>query len=137
MTPTLAEILHGNFVSLSTPATPDMAGEFMATRIGAIALLNLLASQEAERGSSAVMFESRSIRALLAEAKDYVVDIPPAPADPLPAPAAIDADNAALRRALIRLHEAVDLNGDAALETRILRLYRRMAEGRRLIYPTT
>ena len=133
MTPTLAEILRGNFMSLAIPATPDMAGEFMTTRVGVIALLNLLGAQEAERGTAGAGRENEAITTLLASAADYAIQVPADIDDP--APAAIDAHNAALRRALITLHEAVEARRDAALDTRILALYATMAEGRKLVLP--
>ena len=133
MTPTLPEILRGNFMSLAIPATPDMAGQFMTARVSVIALLNLLAAQEAERGTAGAVLENRLIAELLAGVPAYPIAAP-APTDD-PAPAAIDAHNAALRRALIALHEAVEARGDAALEARILALYVAMAEGRKLILP--
>lgn len=133
MTPTLPEILHGNFMSLAMPATPDMAGEFMATRIGAIALMNALAAQEAERGSGVTVVENRAITAVLVNASGYAIDLPPEGDDP--SPAAIDAHNAALRRALIDLHEAAETAGDTATDDRILDLYCAMAAGRKLQFP--
>jgi hypothetical protein len=133
MTPTLPEILRGNFMSLALPATPDMAGQFMTARVSVIALLNLLAAQEAERGTAGAVLENRLIAELLAGAPAYAIAAP-APTDD-PAPAAIDAHNATLRRALIALHEAVEARGDAVLEARILALYVAMAEGRELILP--
>lgn len=135
MTPTLAEILHGNFLSLATPATPDMAGEFMATRIGAIALMNALAAQEAERGSGTAVVENRAIAAVLIDASNYAIKLPATDDDP--SPAAIDARNAALRRALIDLHEAAEARNDTATEDRILDLYCTMAAGRILRFPGT
>ena len=133
MTPTLPEILRGNFMSLAIPATPDMAGQFMTARVSVIALLNLLAAQEAERGTAGAVRENRLISDLLGSAPAYAVVVPEPTDDP--SPAAIDAQNAAFRRALIALHEAVEQRGDDALEARILALYAAMAEGRKLILP--
>lgn len=133
MTPTLPEILRGNFMSLAIPATPDMAGDFMTTRVGVIALLNLLAAQEAERGTAAAVRENAAILDLLNSATTYAIDLHTATDDP--DPAAIDARNAALRRALIVLHELVEQRGDTALDARIIALYATMAEGRKLVLP--
>ena len=133
MTPTLPEILRGNFMSLAIPATPDMAGQFMTARVSVIALLNLLAAQEAERGTAGAVRENRLISDLLGSAPAYAVVVPEPTDDP--SPAAIDAQNAALRRALITLHEAVEQRGDDALEAAILALYAAMAEGRKLTLP--
>lgn len=134
MTPTLPEILRGNFMSLATPATADMAGDFMAARIGVIGMLNLLAAQEAERGTAAAVLESRAIADVLASASGYDIAIPAASDDP--SPAAIDAHNAALRRALIALHDAAEQRADHGLDSRILALYVAMAAGRTLALPT-
>ena len=133
MTPTLPEILRGNFMSLAIPATPDMAGQFMTARVSVIALLNLLAAQEAERGTAGAVRENRLISDLLGSAPAYAVVVPEPTDDP--SPAAIDGHNAALRRALITLHEAVEQRGDDATEARILALYAAMAEGRKLTLP--
>jgi hypothetical protein len=133
MTPTLAEILHGNFLALATPATPETSGDFLAARIGVIAMLNMLGAQEAARGTSAAITESREIAALLAAAAGYDIAVPAPTQDLLLT--AIDAHNAAMRRALIALHEAAEARGDADLETRILALYVTMAEGRKLVLP--
>jgi len=133
MTPTLPEILQGNFMALAAPVTPEMAGDFMAARVGVIAMLNLLCAQEAERGTSAAILESRAIAALLVGATGYGIAVP-APVDDL-VPAAIDAHNASMRRSLIALHEAAEDCGDADLDARILALYAAMAEGRKLSLP--
>jgi hypothetical protein len=133
VTPTLPEILRGNFMSLAIPATPDMAGQFIATRVSVIALLNLLAAQEAERGTAGAVLENRLIVDVLDSASAYGIVLP-APNDD-PSPAAIDAYNGALRRALITLHEAVEERGDDAFDTRILALYAAMADGRKLTLP--
>lgn len=135
MTPTLPEILRGNFIALATPATPEMAGDFMGARIGVIGMLNFLAAQEAERGTSAAILENRAIAALLASATGYDITVPAASDDLLPT--ALDSQNAALRRALIALHTAAEDRRDTALDTRILALYIIMAEGRKLVLPSS
>ena len=124
MSPTLPEILRGCFVALATPPTEAQGGPFLQARIGTIALLNFLAAQEAERCPFAEATEEREIAALLddARAAGYWV-------------AAMTHDNAALRRALMDLHEEVEARGDTALDRRILGLYRRMAEARQLDLP--
>ncbi|TPG14574.1 hypothetical protein [Sphingomonas oligophenolica] len=133
MTPTLPEILRGNFMSLAQPQTPDMAGDFMTSRIGVIALLNLLAAQDAERGTAAIVAENAAIESMLQASTTYAV-VCPDPANAI-TPAAIDARNAALRRALIVLHTAVESLGDNDTDRRILALYALMAAGRRLELP--
>ena len=47
----------------------------------------------------------------------------------------LDERNAQLRRLLIALHEAVEAAGDTSLDREILRLYRGMAQARRLDLP--
>ncbi len=130
MTPTLPEILRGNFACLATPAPPEAAGDHLAANVSVIALLNLLGAQEAEQGAAAVLAENAAIEQVLAEdAADYDAS---ALTNDQGSP---DARNAELRRALIRLHETAEARGDRALDRRILRLYRVMAEGRRLVLP--
>lgn len=133
MTPTLPEILRGNFMCLAQPQTADVAGDFMASRIGVIALLNLLAAQEVEHGLAAVMAENAAITTLLENATTYDVSPPHAPG--MITPRVLDAHNAALRRALSALHEVVEARGDDAEDRRILALYIEMAAGRRLELP--
>ena len=50
MTPSLPDILVGNFMCMADPGPPEQQGEFMAGKVGLVALLSLLAAQEAERG---------------------------------------------------------------------------------------
>lgn len=133
MTPTLPEILRGNFLSLAQPATPEMAGDFMTARVGVIALLNLLAAQEAARGMAAVVAENDAIEEILIAATRYAVSCP-RPGD-TKTPAGVDARNAALRSALIALHTAAEARGDDATDRQILALYVTMAAGRRLELP--
>jgi hypothetical protein len=140
MTPTLPEILRGNFTGLMAPSAPETAGDFSVVRVAAIALLNLLAAQEAAQSELAILAENREIARLLAAANQagYPIDIPAPEAGAegeAAGPAARDARNAVLRRALITLHSAVESRGDRALDRRILALYRSMAAGRRLDLP--
>ena len=137
MTPSLPDILVGNFLCMADAPPPESAGEFMAGKVGVVALLSLLAAQEAERGVAARVWENAAIRALLAQAA-------PAYGEPLVATpaedkdltlAALDASNAVLRRSLIALHEAVEIAGDGLLDHAILRLYGQMAHARRLDMP--
>jgi len=133
MTPTLPEILRGNFMSLAQPPTAEMAGDFMTARVGVIALLNLLAAQEAARGMAAVVAENDAIEQILIAAKSDAVSCP-RPGD-IYTPAEFDARNAALRSALIELHAAAEARGDHATDRRILALYVTTAAGRRLELP--
>ena len=127
MTPTLPDILIGQAVALMTPMPPEAGGEYLAGRMGMLAMLAGLAAQEAERGPAARVWENGAIRALLAKA-----GVAPDTADENLAWSALDAANAELRRALIRLHEAAEDRGDRTLQIEILDLYRQMAKARRL-----
>lgn len=134
MTPSLPDILVGNFMCMIDPPPPEQQGEFMAGKVAVVALLSLLAAQEGERGVAARVTENAAIRALLDEASgDYEIEAA-AGTDELSL-AALDAANARLRSALIRLHEAVEAKGDTARHRAILRLYARMADLRRLDMP--
>jgi hypothetical protein len=134
MTPSLPDILVGNFLCMIDPPPPEQQGEFMAGKVAVVALLSLLAAQEAERGIAARVTENAAIQGLLEEAAgDYALEAVTG-TDALSL-AALDAANARLRQALIVLHEAVEAKGDTARHRAILRLYARMADLRRLDMP--
>lgn len=134
MTPSLPDILVGNFLCMIDPPPPEQQGEFMAGKVAVVALLSLLAAQEAERGADARVSENAAIAAVLDEAaSDYAIG-PVAGTETLSL-AALDAANARLRQALIRLHQAVEERADTTRHRAILRLYARMAELRRLDMP--
>ncbi len=134
MTPSLPDILVGNFLCMIDPPPPEQQGEFMAGKVAVVALLSLLAAQEAERGIAARVTENAAIQALLEEvAGDYALEAVAGTEDL--SLAALDAANARLRQALIGLHEAVEAKGDTARHHAILRLYARMADLRRLDMP--
>lgn len=138
MTPSLPDILVGNFLCLAEAPPPESAGEFTAGKVGATALLSLLAAQEAERGLTARVWENDAIRALVSEAAPvYGQGFAEAASGPDGdfSLAGLDRVNALLRRALISLHEAVEAAGDTARDQSILRLYRDMAHARRLDMP--
>lgn len=138
MTPSLPDILVGNFLCMAEPPPPESAGEFMVGKVGVVALLCLLAAQEAERGMAARVWENGAIRAVLAEAAaTHGAGFAQAAAEPDGdlSLAALDRVNAALRRSLIALHEAVEAAGDTARDHAILRLYADMADARRLDMP--
>jgi hypothetical protein len=138
MTPALPDILRGNFLSLAVPTPPESQGEFMTGRVGVIALLSLLAAQEAERGHPARAWENDAIAAVLAEAAEvYGVQYAEA-AEIIAADLSLetlDRANAALRRALITLHEAVEDARDLPRHRAIVALYGEMAQARRLDLP--
>lgn len=137
MTPSLPDILVGNFMCVAEAPPPESAGEFMAGRVAVVALLSLLAAQEAERGIAARVWENGAIRAVLGEAARYGAAYADAASetDSDLSLAALDRANAALRRQLITLHEAIEAAGDTARDHAILRLYRDMAHARRLDMP--
>ena len=136
MTPSLPDILVGNFMCMADPGPPEQQGEFMAGKVGLVALLSLLAAQEAERGVAARVEENALIRATMAAAvADYGHELAGLPSTDDLTIAALDRVNAALRKALIGLHEAVEARGDIARHHAILRLYAKMAELRRLDLP--
>lgn len=136
MTPSVSDILVGNFLCMAEPGPPEQQGEFMAGKVGVVALLSLLAAQEAERGAAARVTENACIREILAEAAlDYGLH-GGWPADPVELTiGGLDRVNAALRLALISLHEAVEKRGDTVRHASILQLYAQMAELRRLDLP--
>ncbi len=133
MTPSLPDIMLGQVAALSAPMPPEAAGDYLVGRLGLVAMLSILAAQEAERGIDSRVWENAAIRDLLARAA--------APAD-CPAAAdltwsALDRENACLRRSLIDVHVAAEEAGDAVLDLEILHLYQEMAERRRLDLPPT
>lgn len=138
MTPTVPELLLGNFLCLMDPPPPESSGDFLQSRIGVTGMISLLCAQEAERGIEARAWENSAIRALLTRAAAaYGGRFAEAAADEDKdlSLAAMDRANADLRRALIDLHIAVETARDAALDTEIRGLYVRMADARRLDLP--
>jgi len=139
MTPTLPDILIGCLLTLNAPMPPEGAGDYMTARMGLLAMLAALAAQEAERGPAARVWENQAIGDLFAHLDD---DYRAHCGDALTAAAqAVDGDftwsgldraNAALRSALIDLHQEAERRGDVALQRAILKLYQAMAEARRL-----
>ncbi len=138
MTPTVPELLMGNFLSLMEPPPAESAGDYMQAKVGVSGMISLLCAQEAERGIEARGWENAAISALLkANAGKYgaaFADAAEGEAADLSL-AAMDRTNAALRRALIDLHIAVEAARDADLDTEIRALYVKMAEARRLDLP--
>ena len=138
MTPTVPELLQGNFIALMEPPPPESTGDFLQSRIGVTGMISLLCAQEAERGIAARVWENGAIRDLLARsAPTYGAAFAEAAGgeDTDFSLTGLDAANAALRRALIALHIAVETARDAALDTVIRGLYVQMAEARRLDLP--
>lgn len=138
MTPTVPELLLGNFLCLMEPPPPESTGDYLQARIGVTGMLSLLCAQEAERGIEARAWENGAIREVLqaASARYGAAFAEAAKGEDLDLSlAAMDRANAALRRSLIALHIAVEHARDAALDTEIRRLYVRMADARRLDLP--
>jgi hypothetical protein len=128
MTPSLPDILMGHVAALGMPMPPEASGDYMAGRIGILAMLSILAAQEAERGIDARVWENAAIRGLVTGAGAHAA----ASASDL-SWSALDRENADLRRALIAVHTAAEEAGDLALDGDILRLYEEMAARRRLV----
>ncbi|ATQ43737.1 hypothetical protein [Caulobacter mirabilis] len=138
MTPTVPELLLGNFLCLIDPPPNESVGDYLQAKIGVTGMISMLCAQEAERGVEARAWENRAIRELLqanadrygqafaqaAEGEDRDLSL-----------AAMDRANAGLRRALIELHVAVEAARDAALDDEIRALYVKMADARRLDLP--
>jgi hypothetical protein len=93
MTPTVSELLLGNFIALMDPPPPEALGDFMAGKVAVTGMIAMLAAQEAERGAEARIWENQAIRDLLTRGgapipagaeteKDYAIgglDMPPMP----------------------------------------------------------
>lgn len=123
MTPTAADILAGNARVIAGLAADESGAEFAGAKLGVVAMLSVLAAQEAATGAAVRVAENAAIRALLGEAgADGDLTIP-----------ALDAANAALRRRLIVHHETIEARGED--DAAVLALYRRMAEERMLVLP--
>ena len=140
MTPSVQQILMGVGASLAAPAPPEAAGDYMASKIGMIASMSMLAAQEADRAVPVRLAENAAIRALFRRAAgtSYDADLSGALSQAVDTPddnlavSALDRANAGLRRLLISLHTAVEAANDTALDHHILRLYAEMAAGRSL-----
>lgn len=126
MTPTLTDILTGNALALASLTEETGGAEFSGAKVSVVALLSLLAAQEAERAVAVREAENVAIAKALGVAPADVAER---------TITALDAVNADLRRRLIAHHEAVEARGDADADRVVLALYRRMAEGRRLVMP--
>lgn len=142
MTPGLPTILMGQVVSLSAPAPPEASGDYAVSRGGMVAMLLMLAAQEAERGPAARKWENGALRAALAgaagaydEALGGTLSTAAQVDDGDGSWSALDAANADLRRRLIALHEAAEARQDAGLQRLILNLYVDMAKARHLDLP--
>ena len=142
MTPSLPDILIGHAAALSAPQPPESSGDYLAGRLGLLAMLSLLAAQEASQGVAVRIWENGAIREVLASAAprydaafEGALGQAASVTDEDRRWAALDERNDSLRRLLIGLHEAVEARKDAALDRKILTLYQAMAKARRLELP--
>ena len=126
MTPTLADVLTGNALALASLAGETGGIEFAGAKVSMVAMLSILAAQEAERAIAVRMAENAAIAAVLG------VD---APTPGELSIAALDAVNADLRRQLVAFHIDVETRGDRAADRAVIALYREMATLRRLTMP--
>lgn len=135
MTPTAQHLLNACIMTLATPPRPEDAGVYAAARIRLVALTNKLAAMETADAAAVRVRENAALRAILAEAGPAHGISGKEADDGDYSLAALDAANAALRRLLIRLHEAAEQAENRALDRKILKLYRDMARGRELVLP--
>jgi len=135
MTPALPDMLLGQAMALSAPQPPESTGDYMAGRVGMIAMLAILAAQEAERGLAARTWENGALIALFERATP-AYDAVLAEDRTDHGWGALDRANADLRRVLIRLHEAAEDRRDSSLDREILALYQAMAKARHLDLPS-
>jgi hypothetical protein len=133
MSPKLPDLLTGLAQAMLVPPPAEVGPDYMASRQGLVATLLILAAQEAEKGPAARRWENAAIAALLDAAREVYPATPRlTTARPDASWSELDAENAALRQALIGLHIAAEARGDAATQIRILTLYEEMAQARRL-----
>ncbi len=142
MTPTLPELMIGLTINLSAPQPAEAQGDYMAGRLGLLAMISVLAAQEAERGVAVRVEENTAIRALFANAAEEAgghltakLSAAASMTDSDFTLAALDGANADLRRLLIDLHTDVEARGNIARDREILELYAEMARCRRLDLP--
>ena len=136
MTPTAQDLLNACIMTLATPPRPEDAGMFAAARLRLVALTNKLAALEAADAAAIRVRENAALRAIVGEAGPaHGIAADKLPGDGDYSIATLDTVNAALRRLLIRLHEAAEQAGDRALDRKMLKLYRDMAGWRELHLP--
>ena len=126
MTPALPDILNGAARALATPSPPESSGEFMVGKIGLVAMLLMLASQEAEKGLAIRVWENAAMRDRLGETIKGPPDF---------RLSKLDAENARLRTLLTTAHAEAEARGDVAEDRKFLDLYAAMAEARHLDVP--
>jgi hypothetical protein len=136
MRPNVRDVLQGVTLALASPPSPDAGMAYTMGRMGMVGTLTMLAAAEADRAAADAMAENAAMRALFAEAGAYdtggQLAVAAKEADADPHVPALDAANARLRRQLIALHEKVEAANDAAMNRKIVALYARMAQIRRM-----
>jgi hypothetical protein len=140
MTPTAPELLAGCAAALAKSPRPEDGGVFGAARLTTVATINVLVAQECAPGGAVRVAENAALRALLADAASSygrAFDEARTIGDGDLSLAALDQANAALRRLLIGLHQAVEAAGDRQMDRTILALYRDMARGREMTLPAS
>ncbi len=139
----LSEVLVGNAQALMVPRAEDSAGDYSAGMAGVVAMLCVLAAQEAEGAAALRVAENREMRALFARAVEdgcagalhaQLRHLSRERNDDLRL-SALDAAGDGLRGALIELHVLAEQTGLVRLEADILRLLAGFAEKRRLSIP--
>jgi hypothetical protein len=137
MTPTLTDLMAGQAVAIAAPQPPEAGGDYLASRLGMIAMIASLSAQEAERGPAARIWENTAIQALLDRARHSYEKLATIPvADDDFTWSGLDRRNAGLRKSLISVHEAAEVCDDTVTQSEILNLYVAMAEARRLALPS-
>ena len=140
MTPTAPELLAGCAAALAKPPRPEEGSVFGAARLMTVATINVLVAQECATGAAVRAAENAALRALLvdaAHAYGRAFEAARTIDDGDLSLAALDQANAALRRLLIGLHEAVEAAGDRRMDRTILALYRDMALKREIKLPAS
>lgn len=143
MNPTVPELLMGSLVAISEPPNEDSAGDFTTGKFVVLGLLSFLCAQEAEKGAATRHAENEAMRRLFADAAREawapelsleLERLSNARDDDLTL-TGLDAANAELRHALIRLQEAVEAVAHTARQRRILQLLVDHARARALTLP--
>ena len=136
----LSELLIGNAQALVVPPAEGAAGDYAAGMLGVVAMLCVLAAEEADGAAARQNAENREMRALFATAvqdgsagalRERLDRLTREGDGDLRLSALSDAGNK-LRETLIDLHVQADESGNVGLDAAILHLLRRHATARRL-----
>lgn len=137
MIPEVDGMLGSTAMRLMMNIIPSMPAGYSQSSANLSAILLILAAQQFENAAEIRVWENGEMRGLLARGKDWHAAAPIVPADSLKI-SALNAENHALKRALIALHERVEQaeGADArALERDILAFLKNAADRRRLHLP--